>query len=216
MTDITPIKKAADTAGTPAWTTEDWDSLIAGEVARQAGAQGADPAEIAWLLAGALADHRRTLQEAEAALARWRAADVEARGPVRFGDTFVRVKPKTTRKIHDRAALLGWLEHTAERLGAHEDAAELIEKVWRLDAGNLRISTLRSLAERAWRHEHPDTTDEAAKKYVRTIIDTFIEEDRSGPPTLEELPLHKAPKYAATLEHGHRVGSFDNKPKEDK
>lgn len=215
MSNIQRIKKAVDRPQADAMSEDDWDELIAEEVERQAAATGADPAEIAWLLAGSLAEHRKTIQAAEAAIRRWRAGDIADRGPVRYGDTFSRVKPKTTREIMDRAALLGWLEHTARRLGGDEDAADLIDKVWRLDAKNLRITTLRALAERVWKHEHPDGSDEDAERYAWTITDTFISEDRAEDATLEDLPISKAPKYAAALGHGHRVGAFDNKEQED-
>jgi hypothetical protein len=214
MANIQRIRDAVASPAAGTWEEEDWDSLIAGELDRQAANTGAEKAELAWLLANALAAHRQVLQRAEAALTRWRTADVEANGPVRFGDTYIRTAPKTTRKIIDQAGLLGWIDHTASRLDAHEDAADLIAAVWRLDAGNLRISTLRTLAERAYRQEHPDAGDEDAAKYARAITDTFIEEKREGAGKLEELPMHKAPKYTQTLGHGHRVGSYRNKEEE--
>jgi hypothetical protein len=214
MSNIQRIKDATNSPGAGAWAEEDWDSLIAGELARQAAATGASEAELAWILQGALREYRQTLEAAESALRRWRAADVDANGPVRFGDTFTRVAPKTKREIMDRPGLIAWLAHTAERLGGDQDAADLIDKVWRLDAANMRITSLRGVAERAWRAEHPDSDDEAAKAYARTIIDTFIHEDRDEAGTLEELPLSKAPQYARRLGHGHRVGTFANEPEE--
>jgi hypothetical protein len=215
MANIDRIRQATAAGAAAAWTDEDWDELIAGDLSRQASSTGASEAELAWLIQGALAEWKATISAAQKALDRWRAADVADNGPVRFGDTFVRTAPKTTRKIIDQAGLLGWLDHTAKTLGAQEDAADLIAAVWRLDAGNLRISTLRKLAERAYRQAHEDADDDAVAGYVRAIEETFIETTWEEAGTLQDVPIDKAPKYAGKLEHGHRVGTFTNTEEPD-
>ena len=93
--------------------------------------------------------------------------------------------------------------------GTSDPAA--VEKLWRLDARNLRITTLRGIAERAWRTERgspdADLTDEEATHladYVRATEDTFVEVTR-GDPILTEKPVHKSPQWVQKLNHGERA-----------
>lgn len=183
---------------------EAWDDLLDAELPPDA------DGEYLWHVAGILASIRQGIKSAEAAINRRRVADIEAHGPVRFGDTFITYAPDNKRRITDKDALLGWLDQAGEQLGV----ANLATEVFRISDDNLRITTLRRVAERYYAHQEPqDTDEEATAEYVQMIEDTFTTWDE-GDPKLKEIPIDKAPKYAQKLEHGHRAGSFKNQKSE--
>ena len=112
----------------------------------------------------------------------------------------------------------------------------MIPGLFRLSADNLRISTLREMAARAYNEGRADETTPVRDEeldallkppdedghfsekdhtdmragYVDSVEQTFIETTRDET-HLTEKPISKAPKYAQAMEHGHRAGTFTNK-----
>lgn len=165
----------------------------------------ADNGERLWLVAGRVEDHRRKLAALADAIKRARIRDVRKHGPVRLGNSFVKLVPDSATVVFDRDALVSWLEDAGEELGA----GNLVPAAYRLDDKNLRVTTLREIAERLYRHRNPGATEEEAEQYARMIQDTFIA--KKDGETLAELPEARMPKYAQRMGHGHRAGSFTNK-----
>lgn len=171
-----------------------WDEVVANET-------GAWDGEQLWLLAGEIASRRSRLAALGRALNRRRLDDIRENGPVRYGDTFITKVPKRTRRIDFR--LIAWA--TLNELKLHE--------LFRLNADNLRITTLREMAGRIWDRQKGDDTipiTENRDEYIKMIEETFVQEE-PGEVTLSELPITKAPQYAQRLVHGQRVGSFENR-----
>jgi hypothetical protein len=165
-----------------------------------------DNGERLWMIAGKVDDHRRRLTNLADAIKRARLEDVRRHGPIRLGDSFVKIVPDGVNRVLDRDALIGWLDQAAEELGT----PSLIPAAYRLDDRALRVTTLREIAERLYRHREPDDpSDEAAEDYARMVQDTFLA--RKEGETLAELPESRMPKYATGMRHGDRVGSFKNK-----
>lgn len=187
--------------------TDGWNDLLRNTIGADALADG----EYLWLLAEAIADQRKGLARLENTINEHRARDVTTHGPVRFADTFITYTPDNQRKILDKDALLEWLDQASEELGV----PNLATQVFRISDDNLRIQTLRHVAERLYHHrEEADDSEEGAADFVQLIEDTFLT-IKKGAPKLKEIPIDKAPKYAQKLDHGHRAGSFANKPKEE-
>ena len=197
MSGIGEAVMAQASADLPA---EDWDDMLG--AALKTLLASTDPGEKLWLLAAEIRNRRQSLQRLEAAISRLRARDILTNGAVVYADTYITVAPTMTRTLVDKAALIAWAQ-------THDPAA--VEKLWRLDARNLRITTLRGIAERAWRTERgspdADLTDEEATHladYVRATEDTFVEVTR-GDPILTEKPVHKSPQWVQKLNHGERA-----------
>lgn len=165
--------------------------------------------EILWLLAAELDHYARRLKAVQDIVAQLRIEDVRTLGPVVFGATYTKVEPATTRKIVDLDALLQWVAQAEIDLALPEGS--LIPELWRLDDGNLRITTLREVAERVYRVREPGDPDPDVVRYIRSVEDTFLETTRDETTEkLKEIPIDKAPKYVQGLGHGMRVGSFKN------
>lgn len=189
MSDLRDRLIAAAVTGTE-WTADEWRDYIRDR------AMFLDvdlTGEVLWHLAGELATHRQTIKAIEDAVAKLQLADVRRNGPVRFGDQFIKASPKSTREIVDLDGLVNW---------ATKFDPDAIPKLFRLNADNLRITTLRSMAER-WLGAGDDSDIDA-------VMQTFIEEHREDDTQLSVVPIDRAPKYAKALGHGQRVGSFTN------
>lgn len=205
--DIRPLLRAAEGDLAIERSDSEWANLIAGFLDRAQALYGisdAGRAEFAWMIARDLEAHRQAIQRVEAALKRWREADVQANGPVRFGDTFYTYGPKTKTTLVDGDALEAWLDAAAERLGERD----LTRRVFRHGANELRITALRGIAERLAAADGV-TGEEETADYVRAIENTFVDTERQEK-ALQEKPISKAPKYAQRLRHGERVGTFTN------
>ncbi len=200
-----------------------WDDVLDDELQAVHGPDGTEtvPAatgELLWIVAGELRTRRQHIEGLEAAVSRTRAKDVLANGAVTYGETYITVAPVKTKTIIDKAGLIAW---------ATQHDPEAVEKLWRLDAKNLRITTLRGMAERAWRRDTGNTegdtlteTEEAGlADYIRATEETFVETTK-GDDKLSETPITKAPAWVQKVlvdqggaAHGHRIGSFKNRAK---
>ena len=193
-----------------------WDDVLHEELLALHGPRGSEgPAEIGellWLTAGEVRTRRQDLEGLEAAISRARAKDITENGAVTFGDTYIFVAPAKTTTLIDKGALIAW---------AIQHDPEAVQKLWRLDAKNLRITTLRGMAERAWRRDTGNTEAEALTEeeeaaladYVKATEETFVETTK-GDDKLSEMPISKAPKWVQKVaDHGHRIGSFKNRAK---
>ena len=196
------------TAGTDI-PAEFWDDVLHEETKES---PTADIGELLWNVAAEVRTRRQDLEGLEAAISRLRAKDVTANGAVTYGDTYITVAPAKTKTLIDKAALIAW---------ATQHDPEAVEKLWRLDASNLRITTLRGMAERAWRRDTGNTEAEALTEeeeaalasYIKATEETFVETTK-GDDKLSEMPISKAPAWVQKVaDHGHRIGSFKNRAK---
>lgn len=187
------------------------DELIRDYVDRAVDRAGGDRGEILWLLAAEIGHYQRRLNTIAEIVADLRKEDIETGGPVVYGETFVKVGHDTTIKIIDPKGLVDWLGSVEMALDL--EPGSLVTQIWRLDSSNLRITTLREVAERMYRHLEPNDDDpDAPATFASGVVDTFLEIRRGddAPAKLKEIPIEKAPKYVQRLGHGDRVGSFRN------
>lgn len=110
-------------------------------------------------------------------------ADVEAHSPIRIGDTVYASVPDRQRRLVDSGGFKAWLG---------EDWINAV----RVDAGNVRITTVRQIAEQ--RGLDPKAVEE-------TFFDWYGEEDARR---LQPYPVNGAstPKWAKELPEGMRRG----------
>lgn len=154
-------------------------------------------AERLWLL---LAEAERAVRAARAVKARLEAlmlADVQTRGPVRFGDdVYYPGRDATWRWADPDTSPAGLLRFIAQQEPAdatREDVAAAIGRVVRVDPRAVRITGLRALADRA------GIPAEAA-------VDTFLSREGEDTPTLSHhrTTLTTCPAWAKALGHGQR------------
>lgn len=103
-------------------------------------------------------------------------ADKLAGGSARFDDSFIRVVPVRTARVYNAEGLFNWL-------GPDVRAA--------FNPQQVRLTAIRAIAEK--RGQTPEA-----------VVNSFIDFEE-GETRLQVLPLNKAPKYAASLNHGDVV-----------
>lgn len=158
-------------------------------------------AEWLWLLAGQADAWIRAARLARQAIEYHQLEDIDRNGDIRLGDTGLRAKPARTRKLVDPPSLIRWL--------TDQGGAEALTEAFRLDAGNVRITAIRHLAEEAYdamiRGGSAPDDDEARAAYAEALEETFFEwEDTGhGGRRLDTIPASRA-KWVASLDHGER------------
>lgn len=117
---------------------------------------------------------------------------------VRLGDRVLAAKPKGQWKVLDPDALFGFIE-------GHEREC--------FPADAVRITSLRAVAELKAREEMDaeilkarrsvhDDPEAWVKHRVQVIVNSLMDYEKEDVPTLQVLPLTRAPKWAQGLEEG--------------
>lgn len=104
----------------------------------------------------------------------------------RLDDSFLYAGPKRTMVVYNPKGLFDYL-------------GDDIRECFRAD--DIRISSLRAVAERRLLESNPDLDDKVVKQSIASVVNSFIDYAK-GDPELHVVPMTKAPKYAVDLAHG--------------